>query len=78
MKTHDPFPTQGRYRQRYQPTQLDPLELELARAEAAEAQARDEIRRGITRQASPEDLRGIPVLAPGVGGKVRVHRDELH
>lgn len=77
MKTRDPFPPQGRLRHRYQAEPLDPLEIQLAQAEAREAQARDEVRRGITRQASPEDLRGIPVLAPGVPGRVRVHRDEL-
>lgn len=46
----------------------DPLEAMLARREAAQAQAREQIAQGYTPDADPADLRGIPCIARGVGG----------
>ena len=67
-RRRDPFPKQGRYRQRYERTPVDPLEVELARRAAEEAEIREQVANGYTPQADPEDLRGIPVQAKGVGG----------
>lgn len=64
----DPFPKQGRLRQRFEGAALDPIEIELLAREAREAQARDEVAQGICRQADPVDLRGIPVIARGTSG----------
>ena len=66
-RTRDPFPPQGRIRVRYQPPIIDPIEIELAKAEAREAEARARIAAGHT-DADPTDLRGIPCIARGVGG----------
>lgn len=67
-RTKDPFPTQDRYRRRHTAAPVDPLEAELARREAEEAEIREAVANGYTPLADPEDLRGIPVQAKGVGG----------
>jgi hypothetical protein len=64
----DPWPKQGRLRQRFEQTVLDPIEVELLAAEAREEQRRAEVAEGITPQADPADLRGIPVIARGTSG----------
>lgn len=51
-----------------EPITTDPLELELARREAAEQAARTAIAQGRTADADPADIRGIPCIARGVGG----------
>lgn len=48
--------------------QHDPFEAEFARREAQEHAARDAIRNGHAPLASPEDGRGIPLIAHGIGG----------
>jgi len=68
LRTHDPFPVQGRLRVRYQPTVVDPVEIQLARIEAQRAAAQEAVARGHCPQADPVDLRGIPCIARGVGG----------
>jgi len=68
MRTQDPFPTQGRYRVRYTPTVVDPIEIELAQIEAKREAAREAVNAGKCEQADPVDLRGIPCIARGVGG----------
>lgn len=68
MRRRDPFPHQGRYRTRHHHTPIDPLEIELAQREAREATIRRQVANGHTPQAQPENLRGIPVIAQGVGG----------
>jgi len=68
MRTHDPFPVQGRLRVRYQPPIIDPIEIELAKIEAERERAREAVAKGKTEDADPADLRGIPCIARGVGG----------
>jgi hypothetical protein len=68
MRTHDPFPVQGRLRVRYQPTVVDPIEVELAKIEAQREQAKADVEKGKTQDPDPADLRGIPCIARGVGG----------
>ncbi len=46
----------------------DPLEIALAQREAQQAEARRQIAAGHTLDADPQDLRGIPCIARGVGG----------
>lgn len=46
----------------------DPLEIALAQREAQEQKAREDIAKGKTPDADPQDLRGIPVIARGVAG----------
>jgi hypothetical protein len=50
------------------PIHHDPLETALAQREAQQAEIREAIANGHTPQADPADLRGIPVIARGVGG----------
>lgn len=45
-----------------------PLELALAQHDAQQAEARQQIAAGHTPDADPQDLRGIPCIARGVGG----------
>ena len=73
MRTRDPFPVQAdennrRLRVRYQPTIVNPVEIELAKIEAQREQAREAVASGSAPQADPQDLRGIPCIARGVGG----------
>lgn len=68
--TRDPWPAQGRLRQRFERSTLDPIEIELAAAEARERQAREEVAAGICRQADPADLRGVPVIGRGSPGRI--------
>ena len=72
-RTPDPFPVDRteqnrRLRVRYQPTVVDPVEVELAKIEAQREQAKQDVARGKTQDADPVDLRGIPCIARGVGG----------
>lgn len=46
----------------------DPVELLAAARQAREEQARQQIADGIITPADPQDLRGIPCIARGVGG----------
>ncbi len=46
----------------------DPLEILLAQREAEITTARTAIANGHTPMANPQDLRGIPCIAMGVGG----------
>lgn len=46
----------------------DPLEQMLAQRAAEEERARRQVAAGVTPQADPADLRGIPCIARGVGG----------
>jgi len=46
----------------------DPLEALIAKREAQETATREAINNGHTPQADPQDLRGIPCIARGVGG----------
>jgi hypothetical protein len=46
----------------------DPLEHHIAAMRAREEQARAAVQAGHTPQADPQDLRGIPCIARGVGG----------
>ena len=46
----------------------DPLEIALAQMEAERHKAISELENGRTPDADPADLRGIPVIARGVGG----------
>ena len=48
--------------------ETDPLEIMLAQRQAEHDRALAAIAQGITPQADPADLRGIPCLAKGVGG----------
>lgn len=50
-----------------QPQPADHLEIELAAKQAREDQARAALAAGAA-PADPADLRGIPCIAPGVGG----------
>ena len=49
----------------------DPLELALAQRQAKEDHARQMVAAGRTPDADPQDLRGIPCIARGVGGATR-------
>lgn len=51
-----------------QTIQADPLELALAQRQAQQDEARRQVAAGRTPDADPQDLRGIPVIARGVGG----------
>lgn len=46
----------------------DPLEIALAQRQAREDHARAQVAAGNTPQADPQELRGIPCIAQGVGG----------
>ena len=48
--------------------ETDPLEIMIAQREAEHTKAINAIAKGHTPQADPQDLRGIPCLAKGVGG----------
>lgn len=50
------------------PIYIDPLDLVIARHEAKLAEARAQIAKGYTPQASAQELRGIPVQGKGVCG----------
>ena len=49
----------------------DPIELGLAQRAAQETAAREAVAAGRTPDADPQDLRGIPCIARGVGGATR-------
>ena len=74
MRTRDPFPVDHdeqsrRLRVRYTPTEIDPLEALIAKREAEAEATRAAMDSGdSTKQADPQDLRGIPCIARGVGG----------
>lgn len=51
-----------------QPIEHDPLEHSIAVREAELERKRNEVARGYTPLADPQDLRGIPCIARGVGG----------
>lgn len=52
-----------------QPIETDPLEALIAKREAEEQATREAMDTGdSTAQADPQDLRGIPCIARGVGG----------
>lgn len=46
----------------------DPIEIAIAQREAQEQAAREQVAAGNTPLADPQDLRGIPCIAHGVGG----------
>lgn len=50
------------------PIVVDRLEIALAQRDAREAEAREAINRGLPPEATPQELRGIPCQAMGVGG----------
>ena len=64
----DHFPKQGRYLGATDPADHDPITIAISQRQAKEAEIREAVANGHTPQADPQELRGIPVQAKGVGG----------